>query len=63
MKRHDQSLPKEDTSDLVKFKRLAMRVVSIPKDAIFDLDDETKAHKETGQAQTTKRKLAKPRHP
>lgn len=63
MKRYGQSPPKEDLSDLVKFKRLAMRVMSVPKDAIFNLDDETKAHKETGQAQTTKRKLTKPPHP
>lgn len=41
MKKDDQSLPKEDSGDLVKFKRLAMRVVAIPKDAIYDLSKET----------------------
>jgi hypothetical protein len=37
MAKDDPKPPEDDSSDLVKFKRLAMRVVAVQKDAVYDL--------------------------
>jgi hypothetical protein len=46
MAKKDPEPPQDDSSDLVKFKRLAMRVVAVQKDAVYDLyPKKTKAAK------------------
>lgn len=43
MRKSKEEPPEDPTSDLVKFKRLAQRVLAVKKS---DLDPETKLHKE-----------------
>lgn len=43
MAKDDPKPPEDDSSDLMKFKRLAMRVVAVQKDAVYDLYPKVKA--------------------
>ena len=43
MAKDDPKPPEDDSSDLVKFKRLALRVVAVQKDAVYDLYPKAKA--------------------
>lgn len=45
MKENDPKPPEDESSELVKFKRLAMKVVSVQKDQIFDLRERPKPKK------------------
>jgi hypothetical protein len=48
--------PEDDSSDLVKFKRLAMRVVSVQKDEVYELYQMAKPKAAKKAAAKTRRK-------
>jgi hypothetical protein len=56
MAKDDLKLPEDDSSELVKFKRLAMRVVAVQKDAVYDLYPKAKP-----KTKTTKKAVKKPK--
>lgn len=56
MLKDDPKPPEDNSSDLVKFKRLAMRVVAVQKDAVYDLYPKTAKPKTKAIKKATKKK-------
>lgn len=55
MKDTNQKPPEDDSSELVKFKRLAMRVLSVQKDEVLSLREKPKITKKRTPKKGTKK--------
>ena len=60
MAKDDPKPPEDDSSDLVKFRRLAMRVVAVQKDAVYDLYPKAAKAKAKATKKPAKKSKSKP---
>lgn len=60
MAKKDPEPPQDDSSDLVKFKRLALRVVAVQKDAVYDLYPKAAKPKPKATKKAAKKSRPKP---